>query len=188
MNTLASKNPEFMEGVFVAVAASLIGTALYTLCIFLFSFEVSIKLTVTLIFSAYLIYLLWRSPGKTGRVTAMVFWGLSLFTLWLVNPTLIIYLVTHVTAIWLIRSYFFHSGILFTFIDLILMILSLVAAAWAYSSTHSMLISIWLMFLIQALFGLIPNHQHQTNSLNHCEQFIQAQRNAESALRKLSTL
>jgi len=177
-----------MEGVLVAVAASLIGTILYTLCIFLFSFEVSIKLTVTLVFSAYLVYLLWRSPGKTGRVTAMVFWGLSLFTLWLINPTLIIYLVTHAAAIWLIRSCLFHSGMLFTFIDLMLTTLSLVAATWAYLNTHSMLISIWLMLLIHALLGLIPSHRHQTDSLNHSEQFIQAQRNAESALRKLSTL
>ncbi len=188
MSTFALKKSGFIEGVFVAIAASLMGTVVYTVGIFLFSFDVSIKLTVTLVFSAYLIYLLWRSPGKTGRVTAMVLWGLSLFTLWLINPTLIIYLVAHVAAIWLIRSCFFHSGMLFVFVDLILMILSLVAATWAYLNTHSLLVSIWLMFLIQALFGLIPRHQNQTGSLNHSEQFITAQRNAESALRKLSTL
>ena len=140
MKTLTFKKPGFMEGVLVAVAASLMGSVLYTVGIFLFNSEISIKLTVTLVFSTYLVYLLWRSPSKTGRVTAMLFWGLILFSLWLINPTLIIYLVAHMAAIWLIRSCFFHNGILFALIDLLLMILSLVAAIAVYLNTHSLFV------------------------------------------------
>jgi len=187
MNTLKSSKPGFIEGVLVAVAASLIGSVSYTLCIFLFNSEISIKLTVTLIFSIYLVYLLWRSPGKTGRVTSNFFWGLIVFFIFLINPTLIIYLLAYIAVIWLIRTCFFYNGMLFALIDLLLMILSLVAATWVYLNTHNLFISIWVMFLLQALFGLIKNHQYQTNTLNHSEQFTQALRNAESALRKLST-
>ncbi len=185
------KTPGFSEGVLVAAVASVSGAALYTAFILLFSIGMGARLAVTFIFSAYLVYLLWRSPNKTGRMTALFFWGATLLATWFLDPPFPWYLAIHLGAIWLIRALVFYKNIISVFADLALTALSLVATMWAYLNTHSILLALWSLFLVQALFTVIPHQwprKTKSTIVNKNDRFMQAHRNAEAALRKLSTL
>ena len=185
------KTPGFYEGVLVAAVASVAGTALYTAFMLLFNIGVGARLAVTFICSAYLAYLLWRSPAKTGRMTALVFWSATLLSTWLFDSSFILYLTMHLGAIWLIRALVFYKSVLMVLVDLALTALSLVTAVWAYLNTHSVLLALWCLFLVQGLFAVIPRQwpckPGTANTIDN-DRFMRAHRNAEAALRKSSTL
>jgi len=67
------------------------------------------------------------------------------------------------------------------------------ASAWAFFHTGSLFLSLWCFFLAQALFVLIParigKKQAATsiNDSNNDVNFQRAYREAEAAVRKLST-
>ncbi len=191
MKSVELKKPGFFEGVFVAIIASVVGVMLYTSLTLLFGVDVGFRLMATSVFSAYLLYLLWRSPKKRGRMTALFFWGVILFVTWLIDPSVLFYLMIQITAICLIRALIFHQSLFSTSLDMVLSAFSLVAAVGAYLSTHSVLIALWVLFLIQALFGVIPNQwkrKEGSTTANDNDRFMQAYHNAEVALRKFSTL
>ncbi|MFC1748387.1 hypothetical protein ACFL2V_06225 [Pseudomonadota bacterium] len=191
MSALEIKNPSFVEGVAVAVVASLFGAVLYTAFILMFSVGFGARLTVAFVFSAYLVYLLWRSPKKTGRMTALFFWGVTLLATWFIHPPFIIYVMVHMGAVWLIRSLAFYKSIAPALFDLLLVMLSLAASVWAYLNTHSVLLALWTLFLVQALFAVVPcrlKAETKRDSNFQNDRFMQAYQNAEAALRKFSSL
>ena len=68
------KQPTFIEGVGVAIALSLAGGVLYSAMETLIPGVPQLRLLVAAIGLAYVIYLLGRSPERTGRVTAAAAW------------------------------------------------------------------------------------------------------------------
>ena len=177
------KRPNFFEGVIVAVVLSLFGVAFYTMLSLLFNINTVAYLTVTALSSIYLFYLLWRSSCKNGRLTMVLVWGVFVFSIWLISPPFVIYSITHIGALCLVRSYIFHKTVLSASLDLLLCTLGVILAAWAYLITQNLLLSIWCLFLAQALFSLIPARKESQSSNE--QQFDDALRNAESALQKL---
>ncbi len=183
------KRPGFYEGVLVAVIVSVAGAALYGAMTMLFSIAFSARALAAMIGSAYLVYLLWRSPKKSGRMTAMLFWVLSLFGAWLLDPSFVVYLMLLVAALWLIRSLAYYGSVVSTLMDLGLSGFGMVAGLWAFLNSGSLLLALWTLFLVQALFALIPerwSRSNQCKNLNCDDPFMRAHRNAEAALRKLS--
>lgn len=183
------KRPGFFEGAVVAASASIAGAILYSVFILIFNMATSARLTVTMVCSAYLVYLLWRSPRVTGRITALLAWATTLFITWLINPTFVTYLLIHVTMLCLIRANLFYNGTLSVVIDLALGGVAVITAIGAYLNTTSVLVSLWSLFLVLALFSFIPTHWRvttKTNGHNACDPFLHAQQNAAAALRKLS--
>lgn len=191
MNTNKIKHPSFVEGVGVAVVASILGAVLYSVFVLIFSIGIGARLMVAFVFTAYIVYLLWRSPTKRGRMTALLLWGATLFITWFIYPSFIVYLIVHMGAVWLIRSLAFYKSITPALLDSLLVMLSLAVTVWAYLSSHSVLLSLWSLFLVQALFSFLPmqlGRKDESMVGHHDEQFMQAYQNAETAVRKLSSL
>jgi len=186
------KQPTFLEGVGVALAASLVGSMLYTAMGVLFPGVPVLRLLIAGIGLAYVVYLLSRSPERVGRITAIAAWAVIAGVLWFTHPPLLLYVFAHLGTLWLIRSLYFYSSALSALADLGLNGLSLAAAIWAVTRTGSVFLGIWCFFLVQALFVLIPKSVHRKQGSGHVsdereDRFQHAYRVAETAVRKLSS-
>jgi hypothetical protein len=186
------KQPTFPEGVAVAIAASLGGSMLFTALGLVFPGAALLRLLIAGIGLAYVVYLLYRSPERVGRITVVAAWVLVAGVLWFTQPSLLLYLFVHLVAIWLIRSLYFYSSALSAVADLGLNGLGLAAAVWAITRTGSVFLGIWCFFLVQALFVLIPKrirHRPAAAPPGHAgeDRFQHAYRVAETAVRKLSS-
>jgi len=186
------KQPTFLEGVGVALAASLVGSMLYTAMEVVFPGVPVLRLLIAGISLAYVVYLLGRSPERVGRVTAAAAWLLVAGVLWFTHPPLLLYVLVHLGTLWLIRSLYFYSSALSAIADLGLNGLGLAAAIWAVTRTGSVFLGIWCFFLVQALFVLIPksvNRKPGTGQAGHAheDRFQHAYRVADAAVRKLSS-
>jgi hypothetical protein len=182
--------PTFLEGVGVALVASLAGAAAHT-ALSAAAGGGMLRLVVSSLALGYLIYLLVRTPMRVGRVTAFVAWWLAAAGLWFATPPLALYLLLHVGLLWLIRSLFFHSSLLSALADLAIGLLALAAGVWALVHTGSLLLGIWCFFLVQAGFVAIPAGpigRRQARDPLHEDGFERAHRNAEAALRKHSSI
>ena len=186
------KQPTFLEGVAIALAASLAGSVLYTALDVVFPGVPVLRLLIAGIGLAYVVYLLGRTPERVGRVTAAAAWLLVAGVLWFTHPPLLLYICIHVGAVWLIRSLYFYSSALSALADLGLNGLALAAGIWAITRTGSAFLGIWCFFLVQALFVAIPRslqRKSTTAIAGHtpADRFQHAYRVAESAVRKLSS-
>ena len=183
------KRPGFYEGVLVAVIASVAGVVLYDILTMFFGIAFSARAMAAVVGTAYLVYLLWRSTKKSGRISAVLFWAVSLFGLWLFDPSFVVYLILLMAVLWLIRSFAYYRSILSALADFGLSGLGFMAGLWAYLASGSLLLALWTLFLVQALFALIPmqwSRSHQANQSHQDDTFLRAHRNAEAALRKLT--
>jgi hypothetical protein len=186
------KQPTFFEGIVVALAASLAGSALYAGLSTFVSGAEALRLLITAIGLGYVIYLLSRSREPVGRVTVLVAWALMAGAILIVDPPLVLYLIAHAGTVWLVRSLYFYSSALSALTDLGLNGLALSAATWAANQSGSLFLSIWSFFLVQALFVGIPSTMRRKRngkekSLDPEDRFERARRIAEAALRKLSS-
>ncbi len=187
------KRPGFYEGVLVAVVASVAGAALYGVMATFFNIAFSARAMLALIGSAYLVYLLARSPKKRGRMTAVLCWALSLFGVWLLDPPFVGVVILLAAVLWLIRSLLYYRSVISSLVDLGLSGFGLVAGLWAFLNSGSLLLALWTLFLVQALFALIPvqwsvqgRHANTPANADRADPFMRAHRNAEAALGKLS--
>ena len=186
------KRPTFIEGVIIAAIASLLGSVVYNSLTGFIGGASALKLIVAVVSFVYIMYLLRKSDDKTGRISITVMW-LALSTLvYVFTDSVFLFMILHMTLIWLIRSLYFYSSPLSSLADLGLSSLSLAAAFWAGAQTNSIFLSIWCFFLVQALFVIIPK-SFQIKSSNKLQieeaedRFERAYRTAEDAVRKLST-
>ena len=182
--------PTFIEGVVVALAASLCGSLIYTVLTPAFGSGPVLRLLAAGIALVYILYLLRRSPERVGRVTVVATWALATTTIWLLELPLLFYLALHLGLIWLVRSLYFYSGVLPALADLGLSGLSLAAAQWAADHSHSLFLAIWSLFLVQALFAFIPSTLQRSNPATpppEPDRFDRAHRAARTALRRLSS-
>lgn len=183
------KRPGFLEGVVVALIASVFGAAVLTVPALLFGSGLD-RLVIAAIGLAYVLYLLVRSGERIGRVTVVTLWLLVAAASWWLAPPLPIFVVVHVGMVWLVRSLYFHASALSAVADLGLNGLAVAAAIWAGFHTHSLWLGLWCFFLVQALFVAIPPHWRRPKHAQATadDRFEAAHRAAESALRKFSTV
>ena len=148
-----------------------------------------LKLVIPATSVSYLIYLLRHCQEHSGRVVVLTCWSTFAVLAWMVNLSLSQYLLSHLTVIWLIRSLYFYAGILPALADLVLTGGGLLAFVIAAERTGSLLIATWSLFLVQALFVLIPQSVPaagvQKTVGNSNERFRRARARAEQALRQL---
>jgi hypothetical protein len=177
--------PSFLEGVAVALAASLSGATVHT-ALSAIAGGGMLRLTLAALALGYVLYLLARSPIRVGRVTALAVWCLAAAGLWLTAPPLALYLVLHVGLLWLVRTLFFHASLLAALADLGLGLLALAAGVWALAHAASLLLALWCFFLVQAAFVAIPPRliaPAERRASAPDEGFERAHRAAEAALR-----
>lgn len=181
----------FWEGVAMALLASVIGSISFFALTLLLSEGFALRLVISGLACAYLLYLLCRSQDHTGRILLMLSWFILLAMLWLFYPPLTLFLVLHVLAIWLVRCLYRYASLFSSLADLGLIAFSTASVAWAWHHTGSLFLSFWCFFLLQALFVFIPNgikrHDPGVTRTNETD-FNRAYQAAEAAVRKLSTL
>jgi hypothetical protein len=187
------KQPTFFEGVVVALVASVAGGVLFTALTTLFASGAVLRLLVACLGLCYIIYLFSRSRERSGRLTALGFWLIAAGAAWWLGPPLPLYLLVHLGLIWLIRSLYFYSSLLFALADLGLGGLGFAAGVWAIIHTGSLFLAIWCFFLLQALFVAIPASLDSLETLrqpapDHEDRFRRAHRAAETAVRRLSSI
>ncbi len=185
------RRPTFFEGVALALATSLVGSALYSVLSLVLPVGDVLRLLIAGTGLAYVLYLLSRSRESLGRVTVIAVWLLAAGATWFIAPQLILYTIIHLGLIWLTRSLYFYSSVLSALADLGLNGLSTAFAVWAASHTGSVFLSLWCFFLVQALFVAIPSRLPRRHSITPAgsgwdDRFQKAQRSAETAVRKLS--
>jgi hypothetical protein len=187
------KRPGFLEGVGVALAASIGGGVLFSALTTVFNTDFVLRLLIAAIGLLYVLYLLSRSGEKVGRITTIMLWLTSAFAIWLMGLGLPLYLMVHLGFVWLIRSLYFHSSLISALADFALLLFGMAVAVWAVLQTGSLFIAVWCFFLVQALFVAIPGtwkQSHKPGVLLNSEEdpFQYAYRTAQAALIKLSTL
>ena len=186
------KRPSFLQGVVVAAILGFFASAIVATLTPFVGIGAVIRLVIPALGIAYLLYLFSRSEERLGRVTALTLWGVLAAVTWWLAPPLPLYLLIHVTAVWLIRSLYFYSGVLPALMDLGVSALSISATVWAISRSGSVLLATWCFFLVQALFVAIPpavkgKSQSQRNTAVESEAFEHAKRQADRALQQLFT-
>jgi hypothetical protein len=184
------KRPTFLQGVVVAFVFALAGAAAYTTLGFLLNPAVLVKLLIATFAGLYVLYLLAVIRAKTGRLAVPALWLAGAVAAWLLVPGLTLFFITHLGMVWLIRSIYFHSSVLPALLDLGLCGLSLLAAIATARHSHSIFLTIWSCFLIQALFVAIPSliKTRRVERGDTPEQrFNRALHSAEAAVRRMHT-
>ena len=182
------KRPGFLQGVCIAAALAFVGgTVLAALTPFV-GIGAAVRLVIPAISLAYILYLLRSSGERTGVVAIVSIWSVVAIVTWWIAPPLPFYVLIHVGAIWLVRSLYFHSGVIAPLLDLGLSAIAVSAFVWALTRTGSSMLAAWAFFLVQALFVVIPRvvsaRRTQVGAAGN-EGFERAQRQADEALRLL---
>ena len=186
------KAPSFFEGVVVALIASIAGEFVFMVLPWFVASKLAGLLLISLLSISYLIYLLRRSPLKTGRVTLLLVWAATSLIAVVLDGGFLVYLFLQLTFIWLSRSLYFHKGLFGALADLGLHGIAAAFGVWAYARSGSLFLALWSFFLVEALFPLLPgsassnSSRYQDKSTNN-PLFEQAHRSALAALQRLST-
>jgi hypothetical protein len=187
------KAPGILEGITLAIGASVAGGVLAALLPILFSEYASAQILIAGLGLGYLIYLLKRSNERTGRVVMIAFWLVASLTCMLLESSLFSTLLVQAALIWIVRSLYFQASVLPALLDLGLVAFGLLASAWAILQTGSVITAIWCFFLTQSLFVLIPGFAGTRDDASYfnpvdSDRFQSAHRVALDAVRKLSTI
>ncbi len=141
----------------------------------------------------YIAYLLAASPSRRGRVILGVGSVIILLGTCIVNPTAGVASLLAVGMIWLVRSVLYHSGLFLALWDGALCAVSIICALGTALSTHSLWLTVWVFFLLQALFVCLPQqfatprHGRSGRSpLGQDDAFARAHRAAEDALQAMA--
>jgi hypothetical protein len=185
------KRPSFFHGVLVALVIALAAGAVFAALVPLAGAGTTLRLMIPALGLAYLVWLLRRSAESTGRITAIVLWFLVSAVTWFLAPPIAVYVLTHAGMLWLVRSLYFHSGLLPALLDLGLSALSVSAATWAITRSGSVFLATWCFFLVQAMFVAIPSRFRAKSTAdapgNGNDAFECARRRADAALKQLFT-
>ncbi|MDH3441260.1 MAG: hypothetical protein OEM63_10945 [Gammaproteobacteria bacterium] len=183
------KRPSFFHGVLVAAALAFGASAIIAALTPFVGIGSVIRLCIPLVALAYVLYLLRSSSERIGAITTLSIWSALAIGAWWISPPLPLYVLIHAGAVWLVRSLYFYSGVVPALLDMGLTALSIAGFVWAASRTGSVFMATWCLFLVQALFTVIPQSIQKKNSAQPDvgnEPFERARRQADEALRLLA--
>ena len=187
------RGPGFLEGVGIALAAAVFGSAIMFALAGLVSGPLLLRAIIVAIGLAYVLYLLARSGTRAGKPSAVLVWALFTAVTLALDPPLLAHLCTQVGLVWLLRAFCVHRSVLPALVDLALCTASVVAALWAAERTGSVFMAIWCLLLTQAVYVAIPRRNRTAGDRDLSRtggeaRFARAQRTADSALRRLSSV
>ncbi|MDE0660530.1 MAG: hypothetical protein OXI79_12870 [Gammaproteobacteria bacterium] len=174
----------FTAGVVIAVLAAVAGAAASAV---LGHSPTAYRLVVALLAGGYVLYLLWTSDAKVGRVVAGVLLCTGSALAWLAEVPLGLFLFAHLGAIWLVRSCYFATSVPSALLDLGLIVLGAAGAAWAIERTQSPGLAIWTFFLVQSMFVFIPTAARTRRPASE-DAYQSARRAAIAAVRKMGAV
>ncbi|WP_020407819.1 hypothetical protein [Hahella ganghwensis] len=189
MNTL-----NFWRGAGVALILSLLGATAFSVFSPLFGTAISARVIIESLSLIYLLVLLYQTSARSGRLLSLASWLLMSALLFLFNPTILIWLTAQVGLIWLIRCLYRYGNLWTAATDAILNGLALMLSLATAMHTHSVFLSLWCFFLMQALYVYIPGKCSQrcqltdttANTQAGSDNFERAYRTAEAAFKRLS--
>jgi len=184
------KRESFLRGVVVAFIFAVFSAVGFIALKPVFGATLLLQWLIAACAGLYIVYLLSRSNEKSGRLAVPALWALGTIVIWHTVPGLTLFLLAHVGMVWLVRSLYFHAGILSALLDLALCAAAVLAAVAAARSSHSVFLSVWSFFLVQALFVAIPtvvSSKAPVPATDSNDQFHRALATAEAALRRLHT-
>ncbi len=146
-----------------------------------------IKLNLAMITCLYLSFLIWQNRLPVGRLILLTInIGIILISLEYIQslPNLS---VLYLSLIWITRCLLRYTNSWAILTDLAFCIASIGIAFWVFNFSHSTIISLWCLLLVQALHTLIPSRNaaykqpHQASSDN----FEHTLQTAERVLQQL---
>lgn len=181
--------PTFLEGAAVALILAVAGASGWHLGSLLLPSRFLSTVLLSSLATFYAIYLIYRSPLRAGRLTALVAWFVlsAGLTLW---PTpLLLQAIAYPAALWLLRTACHHPSLLGAAADLALQGMAAGAAVWAFRESGSLFLALWSYFLIQALFAAIPRpvRTPRPTDVPAEHPFDRAEHAAEAALRRIAS-
>jgi hypothetical protein len=182
------KRPTFMQGAALALILAVGSAVAFVAFVPAFDRVAVLRCLITAQSAAYVIYLLYNSAEKTGRLTVPLLWIISAVCIALFVPGLLPVCIAHLGLVWLVRAVYFHSGLLPAVLDLGLCAVSLTAAIAAAKQSHSVFLSVWTFYLLQALFVAIPSARQASAGRRMSrgdDHFEHAHRRADEELRRL---
>jgi hypothetical protein len=186
-------SPGFLSEAWIGFLLSLIAGALALSAALIVAPDTALRIVIAALGLGYTLVRLARSHERTGRMVVLASWGAVAVLAWLFAAPLPFYIAIHAVSIWLVRSLYSYSSLLAAALDFGLGVLSLGAAAWAYSHSASLFLSCWCFFLVQALHTVIPRGNPAAllnpgkSGADKPDRFSSAHRTAEAALRRLAT-
>lgn len=182
------KTLSFWPAVALALAISVLGWVLHSVIGGFVDIGVSLRVVVLVAAMLQVLALLATHPQRSGRVVAAGA-GLALSGLLvLVDPALPVWLVAQTGFIWLLRSLQRYDSLIPAGADALLSAFALGAAIATAQHTHSLFLSLWCFFLVQALTAFVAVRTAAAHAASACGEtdFDTSYRNAETALRNLS--
>lgn len=186
--TTSHRPTTFLGGVALAFILAAAGAASFAALTTVSTSEFAIRAISTVLGGAYLLYLLSRSEERAGRIVTIAVWLAGVVATAVFVTSLPLFLVCHVTMIWLVRTLYFHGSFVTALLDLGVAALALAAAIWAARTSASVFLTIWCFFLVQALFVVLPadTRAKAQPGGGDDQPFKRAQRSADAALRRLA--
>ena len=182
--------PGLMEGAGAALAAAVGGSALMFALAGVVAAPLALRAVVAAVGLGYLLYLLARAGGRTGRVSMLLAWAVATGVTLILDPPLLLHVAVQVALASLARAFRAHRSVLPALADLALSALAVAAAVWAAERTGSVFMAIWCLLLVQAAWVAIPRRGGRRIAGDPPgspgEPFARAHRSAEAALRRLS--
>ena len=139
--------------------------------------------------AVYLAWLLHELRARIGLVVTLAVWLLTSALLIAFNPSLWLWIGAQTLLIWLLRCLYRYDSLKGAIFDAALSVFAFAAALATARYTHSLFLTLWSWFLVQALFVFIPPSRHPNAAATEPEfddAFGQAHRTAEAALRRMS--
>ncbi len=176
----------FWRGALLAVVISVVGAVLHALLTKVLGSGHSLRLIVLVSAMSYVLAMLAYDPRHSGRVVAALAW-LGLAGLLLVfNPPLSLWMLLQTGFIWLLRSLQRYDSLIPAGADALISGFALAAAIATAQHTHSLFLTLWSFFLVQALVAFVPVRAVRAPAIARESDFESSYRNAETALRRLS--
>jgi hypothetical protein len=181
--------PGFWREAGVALVLSIIGAVGYHALAMLMGSASALRLAIVGIGFAYAVLLQRGLGARIGRLLAIAIWLALDAVLIVLDPPLVLWLLAHTFAIWLLRCWCRYGSPFAALADGALNLFAASAAVVAAMHSHSVFLAFWNFFLVQALFVLIPQSLRPRIGAAipaDEDRFDQAQRSAEAALRRLT--
>lgn len=182
------KHETFLRGVIVAFILAAASAIAFLALQPVFGAALVLRGVIAVSAGAYVLYLLRRSDERAGRLAVPALWLPVAIVIHAMAPDLVAFALAHVGTIWLVRSLYFHAGITAALLDLGVCGTGFVAALAAAGSSHSLFLTVWSFFLVQALFVAIPSvlrAESPAPTTNADERFQRARATAEAAVRRV---
>jgi len=178
-----------LQQLVIGFVLSLLAVVLLSLFPVILDFDHSLSMTVVILTLCYSIFLLKKSPSKTGQASLVLSYIVGSLALVFLNAPFDWISLASLLMIWLVRFLFGQSTLLKAGLHALILLAGLSAASTVLVTTHSWFLTFWCFFLIQPLFNLIDGlfAEKSSTKISHSKQsFNAAFKSANTALERLS--